>query len=103
MIQDTSLEAWYSIQDKLGRAQKQVLDVLKIRMTATNNEIAESLGWSISSVTPRICELRKIGLVEDAGKRNDRVTGRTAHAWRYVPIPPAKKEEPPQQEKGLFD
>src|SRR5882762_672966 len=89
MIQDTSLETWYRIQSTIGRRQKDVLDALRTQPNATNAEIAHMLRWPINRVTPRTFELREIGVVEEIGKRNCRVTGRRAIAWRAVPMPSA--------------
>ena len=98
MIQDTSLRAFYALQSTLGRAQKEVLDALRSQVNATNAEIAWMLNHRpINTITPRTFELREIGLVEEAGKRKCRVSGRTAIAWRAVPMPSAMK---PVESKG---
>jgi hypothetical protein len=39
-LQSTSLDAFFSIQRSLGRAQKEVLDALGTQPNATNAEIA---------------------------------------------------------------
>ena len=45
-------------------------------------EIAAALDWSINRVTPRIKELRDIGVVETAGLRNCKITGEVVNIWR---------------------
>ena len=82
MIQDTSLHAYALATQNLGAKQKQVLDALRYFPDATNAEIAVRLAWTINRVTPRMGELRKQGLVFDAGKRTCKVTGSTAHCWK---------------------
>lgn len=84
-MQDTSLEAyWNEIAPSLGTRQKEVLSVLSAGGSWSNNEIAEKLGKPINTITPRIFELRKAGLVEEAGKRLCGVTSRKVIAWRRV-------------------
>jgi Mn-dependent DtxR family transcriptional regulator len=98
MIQDTSIKAYYEVLRSLGRSQKEVLDALRTQPNATNAEIAHMLHHRpINTITPRVFELRQIGLVEEVGKRKCRVTSRTAIAWRAVPMPSAK---PPEPENG---
>jgi hypothetical protein len=40
----------------------------------------------INRVTPRVFELREIGLVEEVGKRKCHDTGGTAIAWKAAPM-----------------
>jgi hypothetical protein len=91
MIQDTSLWAHQLASQNLGAKQKQVLDALRFFPDATNAEIALHLSWPINRITPRMGELRKMGLVLDGGRRTCKVTGSTAHAWRakHPVLPPA--------------
>jgi len=91
MIQDTSLFAYAQATQNLGAKQKEVLDCLRCFPDATNAEIAERLNWPVNRITPRILELREMGLVLEAGRRRCKVTGSTAHAWRakYPILPPA--------------
>jgi hypothetical protein len=102
MIQDTSLFAYSMATQHIGRKQKEVLDALRFFPDATNAEIAKHLTWPINRLTPRMVELRKIGLVIDGGKRRCKVTGSTAYAWKakHPVLPPAREEkrcEPSQQ------
>jgi hypothetical protein len=109
-VQDTSIEAWHFMQDKLGYAQKQVLAAISQYPNSTNCELAHILDWPVNRVTPRVNELRAktkerpFALVEDGGKRKDRITGNTAHVWHMKPpieLPPAR-EEKPQIKSPLF-
>ena len=81
---DTSLDSFSSIKPTLGSRQKAVFDVLSYLDRATNSEIAKYMGLPINTITPRVNELRKKGLVRDAGKRICKVTGSQVHAWRIV-------------------
>jgi len=96
MIQDTSLHAYALATQHLGAKQKTVLDALRFFPDATNAELGQRLGWPVNRVTPRCLELRRMGLILDAGKRRCKVTGSVAHAWvaKFPVLPPAfeKKE-----------
>ena len=80
----TSLDAWLNVQEKLGRRQREVLIALHHLKEATNMEIANYLGWSINRVTPRVLELREMGLVTQSKIRKCRITGNNARAWKLT-------------------
>lgn len=85
MLQQTSLFAYYTeIKPTLGERQKVVFEELKKSGQMTNSEIAASLHAPINTITPRVHELRKMGLVKEWGKRVCKVTGRTVIAWETV-------------------
>src|ERR1700732_4618353 len=101
MIQDTSLHAYALASQNLGKKQKEVLDALRYFPDATNAEIAAYINWPVNRITPRMGELRKQGLVLEAGRRTCKATGGTAHAWKakHPVLPPAFKEvEKPKAE-----
>ena len=83
-MQQTSLDAYWSIKDRLSAKQHDVLVALKELKTATNKEIADLLGWDINRVTPRVYELRGFGWVEENARRPCSVTGRRCIEWRAV-------------------
>lgn len=95
MIQDTSLEAFFKFKDAQTR-RDQVLQTLRLLPDATNAELADKLRWAINRITPRVNELRKLGLVLDNGRRVCRITAGTAHAWKakYPVLPPAVTPKP---------
>ena len=80
----TSLNAWLHVKENLGRRQREVLIALHHLKEATNMEIANYLGWSINRVTPRVLELREMGLVKQSGIRECRITGNNARAWKLT-------------------
>ena len=82
MQQDTSLWAYAQATNHIGAKQKAVLDALRYFPDATNAELGAKLGWPVNRITPRCLELRKMGLILDAGKRTCKITGSTAHAWK---------------------
>jgi len=90
MIRDTSLKAYINeVSPTLGARQVAVLEVFEAKNGAdlTNEELGQALGWAINRVTPRVFELRTLGIVEDAGKRRCSVTGREVHSWRVKSKP----------------
>lgn len=89
MYQQTSLLAYQSVEPTLGERQRQILRLFELHAGAsdwasglTNAEISAEIHWEINRVTPRTNELRKLGLLELATQRKDRITGSTANAWR---------------------
>ena len=80
-VQDTSLKAYKEIEITLGFKQIQVLYAFNDNKYYTNSELADKLGWSVNTVTPRVFELRAKNRLEKKYKRKCRITGRTAIAW----------------------
>jgi hypothetical protein len=103
MIQDTSLFAYSVATQNLGAKQKEVLDALRFYPDATNAELAAYLKWPVNRITPRCLELRKMGLILEAGKRQCKVTGGTAHCWKakHPVLPPAREEKKVEQTNSL--
>ena len=93
MIRDTSLEAYDEMKPMIGISRRAVYEAIMTGGPVTNSEIARTLGWSINRVTPRVLELRAMGLVEDSGTRPCTVTGRRCHAWRPRMEPIARQLE----------
>ncbi len=86
MIQDTSQKAFKrEVLPTISERHNAVLGALESLGEATNSEIARHLEWSINRVTPRVYELRKLGLVAEKGKRYCKVTGKMAYAWMVNP------------------
>lgn len=91
-MQTTSLEAWGLIQKELGEKQFQALNELALGGASTNNELAERMGLPINRVTPRIHELRGMGLVRQATMRPCKITGFQAKVWEVVEYEHAQKQ-----------
>ena len=82
--QETSRVAFQEIEHKIGEKQKIVYDCLKDLESANNTIIAFKLGWRINTVTPRINELRKMGLVVMDCKRMCPITKKMTLFWRIA-------------------
>jgi len=83
-MRQTSIMAFESIQEALGKKQRMVLDAISSMYCPNNREIAEYLGVPINTVTPRVNELVKKGIVFDAGLKEDVVTHRMTLVWRSM-------------------
>lgn len=87
-VQTTSLFAYRTeIVPTIGTRQRVVYDEIMRHKDVTNTEISHFLGFPINTVTPRVNELRKAGLVCESVKRPCRITGRTVIAWKVVNLP----------------
>lgn len=84
-VANTSREAYQSIKEKLGTKQEIVYEALKTLSQASNEEIADHLGWPINRVTGRMTELRNFGLVDVAGLTVGK-SGHSAKLWTACDI-----------------
>jgi predicted ArsR family transcriptional regulator len=89
---DTSTAAYDSIRDQLSEKQRKVRRALEKFGPMDNEAIARALEWPINTVTPRIKELRELGIVIEAGYTTTK-SGRKAHLWKLKYEPPAPKPE----------
>lgn len=59
------------VAHKLEGNRLEVHQALLSVCQATGSELAARIGWPVTSVRPRICELREMGLVETTGDRRN--------------------------------
>ena len=83
-VEQTSITAFRSLQHTLGKRQARVLSVLGRFGRLNNREIALHSGLPINCVTPRVLELRRLGLVAPDIIVTDMVTHRKTITWRVV-------------------
>ena len=83
-IQQTSIEAYESICYELNKRQKHIYQALLRLGIANNTRLAIECGMLISSVTPRIFELRAMGLVEFSHIRPCPITKRNTIWWKIA-------------------
>ena len=77
----TSIEAYKTISENgtVGQQAEDILSFLQIQgHPMTNKEIQTATGLEISSVSGRVNDLKKHGMVKVVGKRLCKVTGNTA-------------------------
>jgi hypothetical protein len=83
-VQQTSLEAYWTVIPTLGDKQSKVFEAIKQLQPCTDKEISLYLGWPINTCTPRRGELVTLGLVIQSGiKRNE--YNRPAISWGVKP------------------
>lgn len=85
-VQDTSLEVYHNeIKDNVGKKQLRVLKCLsKAKRPVCNQEIADHLEQPINTITPRMNELVKKNLAEEAFRDIYPKTGRRVIYWRIT-------------------
>lgn len=82
MLQDTSLQSYNQLRNKLGQAQQRVLDAFEEYGECTDLELCNHLReHDPNSIRPRRKELVDMGLVGEITKRNCKVSGRMAIVW----------------------
>ncbi len=90
MIRDTSIRTYLNeIAPTLGARQIAVLEAFEYSTEEdmTNMEISKRIEREINTVTPRVHELRCLGILVESRKRPCRVTGRMCHAWKVGSSP----------------
>jgi|GEM_PF-1709625 len=87
MAQETSILSLKQHREsgQIGLQQKRVLSYLnKCPHGLSNNDLSYHLGIKISSITPRVNELRHQGLVIGVGTKICRYTRRKVKVWKTV-------------------
>lgn len=83
MLRQTSLLAYRSLEtSKVNERQRQVLNTLEDIYPANNRQISAHSHLPINVVTPRMGELLRKGMIEEAYRDKDPVTGRQSIYWR---------------------
>lgn len=81
MVRNKSYE---EILNDLGKLQKQVYDVIIENEPIYTELIAEKLNKFPHTVTPRVLELRELGLIEFAGTAKSHTTNKTVSLWKSI-------------------
>lgn len=85
---------WRAIRDHLQGRRQVVHDRLGLVREATGTELANLMGWPVTSIRPRLVELRDAGLCEATGERRNH-----EHVWRFVPLALAEQRARVEQER----
>jgi len=80
-IEKTSLDAYNVISLELSERQNEVYEIIKEFGPISNAGISRKLGIPINSITPRVYELREIGIVVRNGTAKDQYTQMTVILW----------------------
>lgn len=83
-VQQTSLDAYHSLieVEALGTKQQEVLQAIQREGPLPNRLLAERLGWPVNTVTPRVLELREMGLIKFSHKETPPGCTRSAIYWK---------------------
>lgn len=79
-------EAYVGLLDSLSKMQMQVYNIIKDYGPVSNEEIAKILKLYPNNITPRVYELRKLGLVEYSGESKAVSSNRSVSLWKIVPL-----------------
>ena len=79
-MQETSLLAYRSLN--IPERQRQVYDALVKAGTACSKDLSDSTGIPPNVVTPRVLELRELGVVVQSHKAVNPSTNRTSIYWK---------------------
>lgn len=83
VVRETSLLAFTELRGKETMESRVLEAIRRASHPMTDYELAEQMGFrDPNHVRPRRRELVRKGLVEEAGRRICRVTGKTALTWR---------------------
>lgn len=80
-VRETSIDCYYSdIKNKLDNRQfKLIFDCLLEKGSATRCEIAHYLKMEKSTVSARVNAMLKYGILQEDGKRKDKISGVNNH------------------------
>lgn len=76
--QTTSKDAAKAISHRVGVLRARVMDILA-NNASTAKEVAKALGEEITSVRPRLTELKLIGKIGESGIRRNK-----QHVWKVL-------------------
>lgn len=62
---------YHEAKDRLIGNRLNVYDALRNYGPPTGTELAKCMGWQVTSVRPRLCELREMRFAETTGVRRD--------------------------------
>jgi transcription initiation factor IIE alpha subunit len=86
MTTDLRKPQWLEIRDTLAGKCQRVHDALGAHNRFTAKELSVAMGWEVTSVRPRITQLKDAGLVEETGERRN-----GEHVFRYVSLATAEQ------------
>jgi predicted ArsR family transcriptional regulator len=79
---ETSKDAAVSVMNSVATIRARIYALIKATGGRTRDECEVELRLAMQTVSPRFCELAKMGLIEDGGIRRETRRGRKAVVWR---------------------
>lgn len=86
MMAATSIMSYRELVPNISRKQVAVLAFLRKYGPASNKQLSKRMGWEINRVTPRVKELRDMGLVVPYQLNFDQTTNRFEQVWKAIEI-----------------
>lgn len=86
-------ESWDYVLNYLSEMQRKVFEAIKKIEPCSNEQIAQHLGVYPHTITPRVLELRQLGLVEFAKEGYCQRSKRKVSLWKIY----KEKPKPPEQ------
>ena len=85
-VAQTTLLAYNELKmsGKLGNLQSKIYALIQERSDLSNRDIARITGLEICTVTGRVNELSKAGLIKAWGRKTDPRTGKTVKVWKAI-------------------
>lgn len=81
-VAQTSILSYYKMdRAKMNALQSEIYNLIKECNCLSNRDIARILNREICTVTGRVNELQKMGLVRSWAKKRDPVTNHTVSIW----------------------
>ena len=77
---------WREIRDYINPMCHNIHEKMRLLQKATGSELANHFGLPVTSVRPRMTNLRDLGLVEETGVRRN-----NEHEFRYVSLADAER------------
>lgn len=77
----TSIDSYYDLLPKLGKLQQKVFEIIRTHGPIHNRYIAKLSNLEINVVTPRVKELRDLGLVKKGIVIRDPHTKKMVNTW----------------------
>jgi len=81
-MRQTSIDTYHDLD--LNNQQREVLAALKRSGCSCIADLAARMGWQRSTVSGRMNDLKKAGLLVYAGKFKSKATGITSEFWTAV-------------------
>lgn len=84
----TSRRAAAHVTATLGKRQQEVLTIFRRTGIGglTADEVAGCLGWHVTTVRPRITELKQKGILEQTGEERPTPLGMMAYVYRMTEV-----------------
>lgn len=80
MLRQTSIQAYYGLD--LNQQEEMIIETLSHIGEGCISEIADYMGWERSTVSGRMNDLKKVGILIYVGKRKSKITGITSDIYR---------------------